>query len=112
MDSVNFPKDKFNSAAHDLKKIDGDACTKYFCTDGQGFQAVGDPTCVDCGSVAVKSGPNLTNGTCKTAKAFTKTDLQYGPGETRNTNYEFDDQCWTKATPDEYKQCITGASDH
>ena len=121
---ANFPKDKFNSVAHDLKKIDGEACTKYFCVDGKGFQSAGDPTCVDCGAPAAKSGPNLTNGTClvcdtgqyydsadgtcKTANAFSKTELQYGPGQTRNTNFEVDNQCWYKTTPDDYKTCITG----
>ena len=47
------------------------------------------------------------SGYCAKAKEYTKTDLQYGDGRTKNTaNMSLADQCWTDPSPDRYRQCV------
>ena len=41
------------------------------------------------------------SGYCAKAKEYTKTDLQYGDGRTKNTaNMPLANQCWTDPSPD------------
>ncbi len=118
---ANFPREKYNSAIHTIQSAG--SCAKYFCTDtNMAFPAVGDTSCAEC-STGVKGGPSKTNGVCikcktgeyfnaagdvcASAAAFTKTDLQYGKDKTKN-NSTVANQCWTKATPDEYSNCMRG----
>ena len=118
-----FDKTKYDNAVHYMETVDG--CVKYFCIDdNMAFASTTDTTCTEC-ATGVKGGPNPKNGTCvkcdtgeyfdkkdgtcKSAGAYTTTDLQYGKGQTKNTRPEFDDQCWTKAEPSEYEACVNNA---
>ena len=111
-----FDKSKFNESIH-YKDIKGD-CVKYFCEEpGTAFKSTTDTTCVECSN----GGPDPNNGTCiscnigqyfdeddgicKTAVAYSKSDMQYGKGETKNT-VPLDEQCWLIATPEEYAECV------
>jgi len=117
-----FPRDSYTSATHKLYEDTEAGCTKYFCSEeGMAFQGVEDPTCVECG-IPVKSGSNLVNGTCvscdtgeyydsetgtcKPANAYSKTDLQYGLNQTKNTQSDVDMQCWPAKVPEEYVECV------
>lgn len=120
---ANFPRDKFESSIHTLVAPENTGgCAKYFCTaEGTAFQALNDPTCVECG-IPVKDGANLSNGTCmlcdmgeyydsetgtcKPANAYSKTDLQYGLNQTKNTQSDVDMQCWPAKVPEEYVECV------
>ncbi len=118
-----FDKSAYDSSIHYLEQ-DGN-CTKFFCSEpGKAFPAVGQYTCEDC-DTGVKGGANPTNGvcvkcetgqyfdkesnSCKTAKAMTKTDLQYGVGQTKNSR-DITKQCWTMVSSEEYKKCIDEAA--
>ena len=111
-----FDKSKFNESIH-YKDIQGD-CVKYFCEEpGTAFTSKTDTSCVECSN----GGPDPNNGTCiscnigqyfdeddgicKTAVAYSKSDMQYGKGETKNT-VPLDEQCWLIATPEEYAECV------
>lgn len=117
---ANFEKSKYTSASHTLEE--SSSCVKYFCSEpGKAFPSLGNAECVECAN-GVKGGPNpntgvcvscnsgeyfnKTAGKCESAAAYTKMDLQYGKGKTRNTNTDVDNQCWTVTTPDEYKVCV------
>ncbi len=111
----------------------GDAtatCTIFRCKDGQGYAkdptVSGDFTCVNCntstdttihptrlgtgkdGVCKVCSvGEIVEDGICVKAKQIHKF---YMGGETkesdRNVKLDVSQQCWTKPTPDEYRQCL------
>ena len=112
----DFDKNNFNESIHykDIKEN----CVKYFCKEpGTAFKSTTDTTCVECSN----GGPDPNNGTCiscnigqyfdeddgicKTAVAYSKSDMQYGKGETKNT-VPLDEQCWLIATPEEYAECV------
>lgn len=115
----NFDRSKYDSSIHTLEPAGN--CAKFFCTDrNKAFPRAGDFTCADCSS-GVKGGASTANGvcvqcqsgeyfdkasnSCKSAAAFSKTDLQYGKGMTKN-NTAVDDQCWTLTTPEDYRGCV------
>lgn len=119
----NFDKSEYNSSIHYLEQ--NNDCAKFFCSEpGKAFPAVGNYSCEDCAS-GPKGGANTTNGvcvkcqtgqyfdkasnSCKPAKAYSKTDLMYGSGKSKNTT-KIGEQCWTKVTPAEYKECVQGQS--
>ena len=128
---ANFDKTKYNSAMHYLETSYREnagpfhrklGCTKYFCTEpNTAFTSTTDTTCAPC-STGVKGGTNIENGTCvkcatgeyfdeesnkcQSAHAYSKTEMQYGKGKTRQSNAKLNDQCWTKVVPDEYKECV------
>ncbi len=116
-----FERGQYNSAIHTLAQS-GD-CHKYFCKDqNKAFPNSNSKECIDC-ATGIMGGANPANGvcekcssgqyydkdsaSCKPAAALTKTELQYGAGKTKNTA-SLKDQCWTKVTPDEYKDCVFG----
>ena len=114
----------FDETLHVMKKRETENCYEFRCVEkGYAFRSATDKTCVPCVS-SKRFGINPVNGTCVECEigkifdenaaatgycantiSFTKTDLQYGPGQTRNTNFEVDNQCWTKRGP-EYFECM------
>ncbi len=99
-------------------------CVKYSCKEsGKGFASSSDKSCVECpdnkGKIDEKTGICITcssgqyfdkdDGICKTAVAYSKSDMQYGKGETKNT-VPLDEQCWLIATPEEYAECVKNDS--
>ena len=95
-------------------------CVKYSCKEsGKGFASSSDKSCVECpdnkGKIDEKTGICITcssgqyfdedDGICKTAVAYSKSDMQYGKGETKNT-VPLAQQCWLIATPEEYAECV------
>lgn len=119
---TNFPKNEYDPAIHRLDDTSSD-CAKYFCSEPDtAFPAVGDRSCIEC-STGVKGGANTTNGvcvkcqtgeyfdqksnSCKSAAAYSKSDMQYGKGQTKNT-VAVEDQCWTKVDPQDYADCVKG----
>lgn len=115
-----FARDKYNSSIHTIKSV-GD-CVKYFCSEsGKAFASATDTSCTDC-ATGSKGGASGINGTCvvcqtgqyfnedtsacETAVAYSKTDLQYGKGKTKNTNSDVKNQCWTIVVPEDYVNCV------
>ncbi len=111
---------------HALEMVDN--CYKYKCKNaGQTFASVTDHTCIDC-ATNNRGGPhpidgtcvkcdtgyifnknNATNNYCAKAIGLTKLDLMYGRGKTKASygdTQSVNDQCWTKTSPDEYKECV------
>lgn len=117
-----FARDKYNSSIHTIKVVDG--CAKYFCSEtGKAFVSATDTTCSDCatgskGGASGKDGTcvkcetgqyfNTDTSTCETATAFSKTDLQYGKGKTKNSDSDINNQCWTFVEPELYRDCVLG----
>lgn len=119
----DFPASKFNSSLHRMVKNESANCWVYFCKDpDKAFPSAGDITnCTDCSS-SVRGGSSMRDGTCvkcrvgeyfdaqsdscKPASAYSKTELQYGKGKTKNNNTNLDNQCWTKVNPEEYAECV------
>ncbi len=116
----------YNKDMHMLEITDG--CYKYKCKNaGQAFASVTDHTCIDC-ATNNRGGPhpidgtcvkcdtgyifnknNATNNYCAKAIGLTKLDLMYGRGKTKASygdTQSVNDQCWTKTSPDEYKECV------
>lgn len=116
----------YNKDMHMLEITDG--CYKYKCKNtGQAFASVTDHTCIDC-ATSNRGGPhpidgtcvkcdtgyifnknNATNNYCAKAIGLSKLDLMYGRGKTKasyNDTKSVNDQCWTKTSPDEYKECV------
>lgn len=117
---AGFDRAKYDSNIHTIESTGG--CVKYFCTEpDMAFASNMDTTCVEC-STGVKGGSSTANGTCvkcstgqyfdknsnscKQARAYSKSDLQYGKGQTKNTQSDFNKQCWTYVMPEEYVACV------
>ena len=114
----------FDETLHVMKKRETENCYEFRCVEkGYAFRSAKDRTCELCGTTS-RFGASPKDGTCVECEigkifdenaaatgycantiSFTKTDLQYGPGQTRNTNFEVDNQCWTKRGP-EYFECM------
>lgn len=118
----NFQREKYNSSIHRLEESE-EGCVKYFCSEPDtAFPSVNDTSCVTCAK-GVKGGANTSNGVCvkcqtgeyfdqninacRGAAAYSKTDMQYGKGQTKNT-VELKDQCWTIVDPEDYADCVKG----
>lgn len=118
-----WTEEGYNSAIHNIDAT-GD-CVKYMCKDKtKAFPASGNFECAECAG-SIRGGQNpLTGlcvkceqlgqyfdsktGECKNAMAFTRIDMQYGKGKTKETNTKPENQCWTKVSPEEYKDCVFG----
>lgn len=114
-----FPEGNFNEAQHYLMP-DG-SCSKYFCTQSGHAFVAGGFECVEC-ATGVKGGPHprngqcvvcqtgqyfdKTTGQCQSAAAYSKSDMVYGAGKTKNKVPNVMEQCWTIITPDDYKRCV------
>lgn len=117
-----FALKDYDSTIHLLyhKMYHRNVCVQYKCKDPEkGFASSSDKSCVECpdnkGKIDEETGICITcssgqyfdedNGTCETAVAYSKSDMQYGKGETKNT-VPLDEQCWLIATPEEYAECV------
>lgn len=113
-------KTGFDETIHTMKITDDD-CYEYRCKEqGKAFASEMDRSCIDC-PTSMRGGPSSTNGTCLScslgeiyngsscgsALGFSKTDLMYGKGKTRDSvNTDIDMQCWTILDTDAYKCCV------
>lgn len=101
-------------------------CTIFVCKDGMGYASdpkiSGDYTCVSCAisadatihpkrlglgangmCITCEIGKVYSDGQCVDATPLNQREL-VGVGEAIQS---LDEQCWTKANPDEYKKCIS-----
>ena len=116
-----FTKESFNAAKH-YALTTAEGCTKFFCSQvGYAFPADGSFECTEC-ATGVKGGAHPVNGQCKvcqtgqyfdkasgeclTAAAYSRTDMMYGKGKTRNLVPSIAQQCWPIVSPDDYKNCV------
>lgn len=112
----NFDIENFDADIHYMAESTN--CVKYFCKEpGTAFKSTTDTTCVECSNggpdpnngtcISCDTGQYFDedNGTCETAVAYSKSDMQYGKGETKNT-VPLAQQCWLIATPEEYAECV------
>ena len=100
------------------------SCFQYRCVDrNKAFPSAANRTCQDCSS-GVRGGADRITGVCKVcalgqyfdentneckaAVGYSRTDLQYGKDKTKNNTPIVSNQCWTKTSPDEYKNCVAG----
>ena len=120
-----FPKDGFKSEMH--HKITDGNCIKYFCGDTtKGFASSMDTNCINC-SAGIRGGVHTQTGVCVqcstgmvfdakanrcvNATAYSKADMIFGKGQTKMTQPDLEQQCWTKTIPSEYVNCVkSGAS--
>ncbi len=118
-----WTEEGYNSAIHNIDATGN--CVKYMCKDKtKAFPASGNFECAECAG-SIRGGQNpLTGlcvkceqlgqyfdtktGECKNAMAFTRIDMQYGKGKTKETNTKPENQCWTKVSPEDYKDCVFG----
>ena len=106
----------------EYREING--CYQYRCMDrNKAFPSAANRTCQDCSS-GVRGGADRITGVCKVcalgqyfdentneckaAVGYSRTDLQYGKDKTKNNTPIVSNQCWTKTSPDEYKNCVAG----
>ncbi len=114
---------------HDFKLDATKNCYQFRCINNkEAFVSGADRTCAEC-VTSPRNGVSPVNGVCircdkgkifdANAKSsgyctdttgYTKTDMMYGKGKTKNSVQNIDDQCWPLITPDEYKECVTGQS--
>ena len=101
--------------------IDNPSCYVYYCPNTRyGFKSTSDHTCVKCPnrSGQQKNGLCATpceigksyyvsdyqkDGSCVADTAYSKTDMMYGRGKTKNSQ-SFENSCWTII--DNYKSCV------
>lgn len=78
-------------------------------TNSRGGMSPVDGTCVKCDSGKVFNNKATSTAThCGEAIAYTKSDMQYGKGKTKNNNPDVAQQCWTMTETDAYRECVTG----
>ena len=78
-------------------------------TNSRGGMSPVDGTCVKCDSGKVFNNKATSTAThCGEAIAYTKSDMQYGKGKTKNNNPDVANQCWTMTATDEYRECVMG----
>lgn len=114
----------FDENQHVMMQPDGQSCYQFRCSEtGYAFRSETDRTCAAC-ATNMRDGVHPVNGGCVKCElgkifdenaratgycvdtdAFTKTDMQYGKGNTKNT-IEFKFQCWLQVTAEEYKSCV------
>lgn len=116
---ANFPRSGYDSTNHTIQTEGG--CVKYFCNEpGFAFSSADNTTCIEC-ATGVKGGANpntglcvrcetgqyfdSTAGVCRPAVAYSRIDMQYGKGKTKNTA-AIERQCWTVTTPADYAACV------
>lgn len=126
----NFPESDFDIKLHRLHKSNISNCYIYVCKDpDKAFPEAGKTNeCVECMS-DVRGGPSPKDGTCvvcsklgeyfdiasgdcKPAQGFTHNDLQFGKGKLKGDfKNNLTDQCWTMASPQDYKECVYGTKE-
>ncbi len=118
----------FDETLHTYFMPEGKSCFEFRCKgENQAFASVADRSCIEC-TTSLRGGVSPVDGTCvkcnsgtvfnnnatsvvnhcTEAVGYTKLDMQYGKGKTKNSNPEPDNQCWTETETDEYRSCVTG----
>jgi hypothetical protein len=78
-------------------------------TNSRGGMSSVDGTCVKCEAGKVFNNKATSTAThCGEAIAYTKSDMQYGKGKTKNSNLNVSQQCWTMTETDTYRKCVMG----
>lgn len=78
-------------------------------TNSRGGMSSVDGTCVKCEAGKVFNNKATSTAThCGEAIAYTKSDMQYGKGKTKNSNPNVSQQCWTMTETDAYRKCVMG----
>ncbi len=116
----------FDESVHMFVVPEGKSCFEFRCKgDNMAFASATDRSCIEC-PASLRGGPSPVDGTCvkcdsgrvfnniaKTisehcgeAIAYTKTDMQYGKGKTKNTGDDISKQCWTQTETDVYRECV------
>lgn len=111
---------EYTANAANLYYVKRGNCWQYRCSgENRAFTSETNRACTDCGT-GVRGGAipdtgvcrvcNLgqyfdkTNGNCVDATGLSKMDLQYGFNKSKSANTG--DECWTKTTPQTYKNCV------
>ena len=111
---------EYTANAANLYYVKRGNCWQYRCSgENRAFTSETNRTCTDCGT-GVRGGANpdtgvcrvcnlgqyfdKTNGNCVDATGLSKMDLQYGFNKSKSANTG--DECWTKTTPQTYKNCV------
>ena len=118
----------FNKTLHKFVIPKGKTLVEFRCKgENMAFASATDHSCVEC-ITSLRSGVSQVDGTCVEceagkvfnsnattadaycgdAYAYTKTDMQYGKGKTKNDVENLKDQCWTKTETDDYRACVMG----
>lgn len=123
---LDWDETKYDSSIHTID-LSGD-CIKYFCKDStKAFPGSGDFSCADCtgnirGGQDKKTGLcvkcdqpgqyfDVDSGECKSARAYTTFELQYGKGKTKATAGALENHCWIYVSPEDYKICVEKGKD-
>lgn len=120
----------FEESQHTFVMPTGKNCFEFRCKgENMAFASATDRSCVEC-TTSLHSGMSPVDGTCVKcdsgkvfnnkatsaaghcvdAIAYTKTDMQYGKGQTKNSNPKITNQCWTKTETDVYRECVTSGA--
>ncbi len=117
----------FDENLHRFVQVDGETCFQYRCIEpGQAFASdTNRSSCIDCvdnmrsgispiDGVCVKcdvgkifDATAKSSGFCVPTQSFSKTDLQYGKGKSKNT-VPLNEQCWSLLLLGDYKACVFG----
>jgi len=114
-----FERNLYDYKLHHIES--SGTCVKYFCKEvGTAFTSVTDHTCTQCAGGTSRGGPSPVDGTCMVcdtgtvydhdtrscvnANAYSKTELQYGRGKTKNSTVG--QQCWTVIAKEDYVVCV------
>ena len=65
-----------------------------------------DGTCITCAVGTIFDADAVTNGYCVSATGYSKQDLQYGRGNSKDS-VALGGQCWTEVQTDDYAECVT-----
>ena len=105
-------KYKCKQANYTFASVSDHKCIE--CAKGlRGGPHPNDGTCVKCDAGFVFNAEDATNNYCSKAIGLTHVDLTWGKGKTKGdykTSTDVKQQCWTKVSPDEYRDCILGTN--
>lgn len=118
----------FDEGLHTFVMPSGKDCFEFRCKgENQAFASTTDRSCIECPTNS-RGGMSSVDGTCVKCEAgkvfnnkatstathcgeaiaYTKSDMQYGKGKTKNNNPDVAQQCWTMTETDAYRECVTG----
>ena len=118
--------DSFDNKIHVFQFDDEMDCYQFRCKgQNKGFDGSGNYVCVDLSTrtdisdgidpetgliVTCEIGQifDTSTGTCHDTVSYSKSDLRYGKGETKDSVKRILDQCWTVMSVDDYKDCVFG----
>lgn len=124
MSCTGWGGDDYDNTQHTLVLREGSTCYEFRCSkQGYAFQSSASRTCTEC-ATNLRDGVNpvtgecvkcevgkifnknaSSTGYCADTKSFSKVDMQYGKGATKNSR-TLKDQCWILSSNDNYKECL------